>query len=57
MAEELAQSGRLAYLAGEIDYVAYIQNLDQAFSLRFSYLESILQINQATIGLSYLLGI
>lgn len=57
LAEELAQSGRLAYRAGEIDYVAYIQNLDQAFSLRFSYLESILKINQAAIGLSYLLGI
>ena len=57
LAEDLVQSGTLAYRAGEIDYVAYIQNLDQAFSLRLSYLESILKTNQAAIGLSYLLGI
>ncbi len=57
LAEDLVQTGRLAYLAGEIDYVAYIQNLDQAFTLRQSYLESILKTNQAAIGLSYILGI
>ncbi|MDW3651832.1 MAG: CusA/CzcA family heavy metal efflux RND transporter [Bacteroidia bacterium] len=57
LAEDLVQSGTLAYRAGEIDYVAYIQNLDQAFALRISYLESIRKTNQAVIGLSYLLGI
>lgn len=57
LAEDLVRSGTLAYGAGEIDYVAYIQNLDQAFSLRKSYLESILKTNQALIGLTYLLGL
>ncbi len=57
LAESLVQNGTLAYREGEIDYVAYIQNLDQAFLLRKSYLESILKSNQAVIGFSYLSGI
>ena len=57
LAEDLVQSGTLAYRAGEIDYVAFIQNLDQAFALRKSYLNSILGTNQAVIGISYLSGI
>ncbi|MCB0852988.1 MAG: TolC family protein, partial [Bacteroidetes bacterium] len=57
LAESLVQNGTLAYRAGEIDYVAYIQNLDQAFAHRKSHLDSILKTNQAVIGISYLSGI
>ncbi len=41
---------------GAIDYVEYFQNLNQALELKFNYLNTLNEYNQAIINLEYLVG-
>jgi cobalt-zinc-cadmium resistance protein CzcA len=58
----LPQSGLIisqaqkSFESGAIDYVAYIQNMNQALQLRFGYLDAVNGFNQAVIRLEYISG-
>jgi len=54
VANELLRSGSLNYQQGEISYVEYVQNLDQALQIESQYLENLLQRNMAAIEIQYL---
>jgi len=54
VASELLRSGSLNYQQGEISYVEYVQNLDQALQIESQYLENLLQRNMAAINIQYL---
>jgi len=54
VASELLRSGALNYRQGEIGYVEYVQNLDQALQIESQYLENLLQRNFAAIEIQYL---
>ena len=41
---------------GAIDYVEYVQNVDQALELKLGYLNTLNEYNQAIIDLQYLIG-
>ncbi len=56
LANEQIEAGENNYRAGEIDYVAYIQNLDQAIKIRQEYLAFLDQHNQLVAEINYLLG-
>ncbi|MEI6124823.1 MAG: CusA/CzcA family heavy metal efflux RND transporter [Bacteroidota bacterium] len=45
-----------SYSAGEIDYVEYVQNLDNALEIKTNYLEALLNYNVAIIALDELTG-
>ncbi|MBR9860986.1 CusA/CzcA family heavy metal efflux RND transporter [bacterium] len=41
---------------GAIDYIEYFQNINQALELKFNYLKTLNDYNQAIINLEYLIG-
>jgi cobalt-zinc-cadmium resistance protein CzcA len=53
---ELLRIGALNYRQGEIGYVEYIQNLDQAFQIESQYLENLLQRNLAAVEIQFLIN-
>ncbi len=55
-ADQILRITQFAYSKGEIAYVEYSQNLSQALSVKFSYLEALSQFNQAVINLDFLTG-
>jgi heavy metal efflux system protein len=57
IADELVNFAKIGYKEGEIGYVEYIQNLDQAFNIRRQYLESLNYLKQTIIEINYLMGI
>ncbi len=56
LAKEQLEAAVLSYQMGDIDYVAYIQNLDQATQIRQEYLQYLNAYNQAVIELQRLSG-
>ena len=56
LAEEQIRAAQFGYRAGEVDYIAFIQNLAQALALREDYLTSMQQYNGALIELNRLSG-
>ena len=56
LAEEQLGAAVLSYQSGDIDYVAYIQNLDQVTEIRKEYLQYLNTYNQAVIELQRLTG-
>lgn len=56
LAEEQIRAAQFGYIAGEVDYIAFIQNLNQAIALREDYLNSLRQYNLAVIELNRLSG-
>lgn len=56
LAEEQIRAATLGYREGEVDYVAFTQNLNQAITVREDYLNSLEQYNQAVIELNRLSG-
>ncbi len=56
LAEELLRSGIANYRAGEMDYVALAQLLEQAIGIELEYLENTYQLNQTTIEIRALVG-
>jgi len=55
-ANELTNFAGKGYAEGEIDYVEYIRNLDQAINIRSQYLSSLNLYNQTIVELEYLTG-
>jgi len=56
MADELVNFAGKGYASGEIEYVEYIRNLDQANDIRNKYLESLRRYKQTQIEINYLMG-
>jgi cobalt-zinc-cadmium resistance protein CzcA len=56
LADELIRAANFGYRAGEVEYIAYIQNLNQAIGIRQGYLQSLEQYNRAVIELNFLSG-
>ncbi|MEZ4687806.1 MAG: efflux RND transporter permease subunit, partial [Bacteroidia bacterium] len=54
LADELVSHGRQAFAAGEIDFLQYVQLLEQARSLRLDYLDALLQYNLAFTDIKFL---
>jgi len=55
-ADELLRFAEKSYQSGEIDYVEYINAVNQALTTKTDYLTAIQQYNQAVIELQYLTG-
>lgn len=55
-AEEIIRISQISYKLGEIGYVEYIQNLNQAFDTKLRYLDALNLYNQAIIELNYVTG-
>lgn len=53
-AAELLRTAQLRYRAGEIDYVEFVQALEQAFALEAQYLEDLRLYNRAVVLINYL---
>jgi len=56
LADQLIGQADKAYRAGEIPYVAFLQSLHQALTIRSGHLEALHQYNQAVIALQFLTG-
>ena len=56
IAGQLIKFAEKSYKAGEIDYVEYIRNIDQAIDIKTKYLDNLNQFNQTVIDLQFLLG-
>lgn len=56
LAEEQIRTAQFGYKLGEVDYIAFIQNMGQALDLRSDYLNSLSAYNLAVIELNRLSG-
>jgi cobalt-zinc-cadmium resistance protein CzcA len=56
-AELLIKSAMKSYKSGEIEYVEFVQNSQQAWQIKETYLSTILNYNQTIIQIETLLGI
>jgi len=56
LADELVNFAGRGYASGEIEYVEYIRNLDQANDIRNQYLETLRLYEQTKIEINYLMG-
>jgi heavy metal efflux system protein len=56
LADELVIFAGRGYAEGEIEYVEYIRNLDQANDIRNKYLETLRLYKQTKIEINYLIG-
>ena len=55
-ADEIVRAAGDGYRLGSIGYYDYLLNVQQAFKIRFGYLEALRNYNQAVITLNYLKG-
>lgn len=55
-AEEMLRFATKSYRAGAIDYMEYINTINQATEIKIAYLEEVNKYNQAAIVLQYLSG-
>lgn len=51
----ISASGRM-FAAGQIDYIAYLRTLSDAYSIQIKYLETLRAFNQSIININYLNG-
>ncbi|MFB6306214.1 MAG: TolC family protein, partial [Flavobacteriales bacterium] len=56
VARQLLRNANKSFKAGAIDYVEYVQFVDQAIKIRLKYLEALNNLNQSMIRLEYLMG-
>ncbi|MBD77331.1 MAG: CusA/CzcA family heavy metal efflux RND transporter [Crocinitomicaceae bacterium] len=52
----IIDNAQKSFESGNIDYVEYFQNLNQALNLKFNYLNTLNGYNQAVINLEFLIG-
>ncbi|MEY4281187.1 MAG: hypothetical protein RLZ39_599, partial [Bacteroidota bacterium] len=52
-ASMLLSQGNASYKAGEINYIAYLQILDAALTIRNEYLQNLYKYDEAVIQLGY----
>ena len=55
-AELIIGNAQKSFENGAIGYVEYFQNLNQGLELKFNYLKTLNEYNQAIIDLEYLIG-
>jgi len=55
-AELIIENAQRSLESGAINYVEYFQNLNQGLELKFNYLNTLNEYNQAIIDLEYLIG-
>ncbi|MCC9135395.1 CusA/CzcA family heavy metal efflux RND transporter [Pontibacter silvestris] len=55
-AAQLEKAADLSFRLGEVDYIAYVQAMEQAYQLRSEHLNSLLNYNQSIINLQFLSG-
>jgi heavy metal efflux system protein len=53
----MTKAAELSFRTGDIDYVEYVQALDQAYLLRNNYLNALRDYNQTIISLEFTAGI
>ena len=56
VARQLLRNANKSFKAGAIDYVEYVQFVDQAINIRLKYLDALNNLNQSLIRLGYLMG-
>jgi len=52
----ILNNARKSFENGAIDYVEYFQNINQALSIKFNYINTLNGYNQAVINLEFLIG-
>ncbi|WP_338391622.1 CusA/CzcA family heavy metal efflux RND transporter [Fulvitalea axinellae] len=57
LADARIETAEKSYKAGAIDYVAYIQNLDESFQTKTIYLDYLFQYHQLAAELKYYIGV
>ncbi|GLR17566.1 CusA/CzcA family heavy metal efflux RND transporter [Portibacter lacus] len=55
-AERIENNAKKGYESGEIGYLEYVQALNMQYEIEHSYLDAILNFNQAVISIQYLLN-
>lgn len=56
LADEILVTARKSFVNGEINFLQYVQALDQAVQIRVNYLNNLHQYNQTVIELNYLMN-
>ncbi|MEO6189370.1 MAG: TolC family protein, partial [Saprospiraceae bacterium] len=56
MADKIFSSAQTAYTQGEINYVEYVQSIQQATFIKTEYLQALNNYNQSIIYLNYLIS-
>ena len=55
-ANEIITTAKRFFASGETDYINYLRNINDAFSIQFKYLESIRNYNLSILSIKYLTG-
>lgn len=56
LSNEIIKAARESYRLGSIGYYIYLQNINQAFQIQYSYLEALKNYNESIITLQYIIG-
>jgi outer membrane protein, heavy metal efflux system len=54
--DDIINTARRFFESGQIDYVAYLRNINEAYLVKARYLETLRNYNQAVITINYLTG-
>jgi outer membrane protein, heavy metal efflux system len=55
-AEEIISTAKRFFESGQTDYIAYLRNINEAYTIKAKYLETLRNYNQSVITLNYLSG-
>ena len=55
-ANEIIATAKRLLESGEIDYVNYLRNINDAYAIKLKYLEAIKNYNQSLLSIKYLTG-
>lgn len=55
-ANEIISTAKRFFASGETDYINYLRNINDAFSIQLKYLDAIRNYNQSIISIKYLTG-
>ena len=55
-AAEIITSAKRFFESGETDFISYLRNIDEAYSIQLKYLEALRNYNQSILSIKYLTG-
>ncbi len=55
-AEDIISAAKRFFESGKIDYIAYIRNINDAYAVKRTYLETLRTYNQSIININYITG-
>ena len=55
-ANEIITTAKRFFASGENDYINYLRNINDAYSIQLKYLEAIRNYNQSILSIKYLTG-